>query len=131
MKDNLLGNKVRELREKNGWSQEYLAKLMGYKDRGSICKIENGRPVSQKIIVKLADVLNTRPSYLMGWEDNMTEEDEKYLNMVKSLSSKVTESSAQSEYTKALIDYINENDVTKEELEEMLDYLKFKVNSRK
>ena len=53
-----LANKVRIRREELGWSQEELAKRMGYSSRTSINKIENGRPCSQKIIVRLAEALD-------------------------------------------------------------------------
>ena len=66
-----LASKVKQRRIELGLSQEELAKKMGYSSRTSINKIENGRPVSQKIIVRLAEALETTPAYLMGWEDNL------------------------------------------------------------
>lgn len=66
-----LGNKVKTRREALGLSQEELAFKMGYKSRTSINKIENGREVSQKIIVKLAEALHTSPAYLMGWDEEI------------------------------------------------------------
>lgn len=86
-----LGNKVKTRREELGFSQEELAFKMGYKSRTSINKIENGRDVSQKIIVKLAEVLQTSPAYLMGWEDQEKE--------------KPTAEDGLSENIKALIDF--------------------------
>lgn len=71
-----LGEKIRFRREAMNMSQEELARRMGYKSRSSINKIENGRPVSQKIIFRLAEVLDTTPAYLMGWnEEKPTAED--------------------------------------------------------
>ena len=64
-----LGEKVKQRRIELGMSQEELAKKMGYSSRSSINKIEKGRPITQKIIVRLAKVLNVSVSYLMGWED--------------------------------------------------------------
>ena len=64
-----LGDKVRQRREELGLSQEQLANAMGYSSRSSINKIENGRPCTQKIIVRLADALNVSIPYLMGWEE--------------------------------------------------------------
>lgn len=72
-----LAEKVRSRRCELNLSQEELAKRMGYSSRTSINKIENGRPCSQKIIARLADALNTTPSYLMGWEDNQKETSKK------------------------------------------------------
>lgn len=62
--------RVRQRRIELGMTQDELAKKMGYSSRSSINKIENGRNVTQKIIVKLANVLQTTPSYLMGWEQS-------------------------------------------------------------
>lgn len=71
-----LGTKVKMRREELGWSQDELAQRMGYKSRSSINKIEMGRPISQKIIFRLAKVLNVKISYLMDWEneESVTEE---------------------------------------------------------
>lgn len=68
-----LSKKVKKRREELGWSQEELAKKMGYSSRTSINKIENGRPCSQKIIVRLAKALETTPSFLMGWQEDEIE----------------------------------------------------------
>lgn len=64
-----LAERVKWRREELGLSQEQLALQMGYSSRTSINKIENGRPCSQKIIVRLADALKVSVPYLMGWED--------------------------------------------------------------
>ncbi len=64
-----LSDRVRCRREVLGLTQDELAKRMGYKSRVSINKIENGRPVSQKIIVRLADALGVSVPYLMGWDE--------------------------------------------------------------
>lgn len=64
-----LSDRVRLKRKELGLTQEELAIRMGYKSRVSINKIEMGRPITQKIIIKLAKALNTTPAYLMGWEE--------------------------------------------------------------
>lgn len=69
-----LSDKVRRRREELGLTQEELALRMGYKSRVSINKIENGRPVSQKIIVRLAEALDVTVPYLMGWDERSEEE---------------------------------------------------------
>ena len=68
-----LADKVRLRRMELGWSQEELASRMGYKSRSSINKIENGRPVTQKIIYRLSEVLDVPINYLMGWEEAIQE----------------------------------------------------------
>ena len=48
-----------------------------YNSRTSINKIENGREVSQKIIVRFAEVLGISPAYLAGWEDELKRRNKK------------------------------------------------------
>lgn len=64
-----LSKKVRIRREELGWSQDELARRMGYSSRSSINKIENGRPCSQKIIARLARALDVPIAYLMDWDE--------------------------------------------------------------
>lgn len=99
-----LAEKVRDRRIALGLSQHQLAIKMGYASRGSINKIEAGRPVTQKIIVKLADALDVTPAYLMGWN---TDENE------------------------TAIDYIKNLNLSKDEINEIIDYVNFLVSKRK
>lgn len=69
-----LSDRVRRRREELGLTQDMLAQRMGYKSRVSINKIENGRPVSQKIIARLADALDVSIPYLMGWDEKPAED---------------------------------------------------------
>lgn len=69
-----LSDRVRSRREELGLTQDMLAQRMGYKSRVSINKIENGRPVSQKIIARLADALDVSIPYLMGWDEKPAED---------------------------------------------------------
>lgn len=64
-----LADKVKKKRIELGFSQDELAKKMGYTSRSSINKIEKGREVSDKIVHKLADALDVSFSYLMGFEE--------------------------------------------------------------
>ena len=71
-----LGEKIKLRREELGMSQEELAKLLGYKSRSSINKIELQKSdITQHKIVAFAKALKTTPAYLMGWVDS--EETEK------------------------------------------------------
>lgn len=59
-------DRIRELRMEKGMSQDDLARLLGYKDRSMITKIEGGKvDISQKKIVAFANALGTTPRYLM------------------------------------------------------------------
>ena len=63
-----IGNNILLLRKQLGWSQEELAKRMGYKSKSTINKIELGKnDIPQSKIVQFAEVLGTTPAFLMGW----------------------------------------------------------------
>ena len=64
-----LGNRVKLLREKKGMTQIELAERLGYKSKSSVAHIENGRDIPRAMVVTLAEILDTTPAYLMGWED--------------------------------------------------------------
>ena len=69
-----VGDNISIIRKRLGWTQEELAKKMGYKSKSTINKIELGiNDIPQNKIVQFAEVLYTTPAQLMGW----TEEEEK------------------------------------------------------
>lgn len=66
-----VGDRIRELREYRGLTQEQLAKKLGLSGKSSISKIEkSGDDITLKNIERIADALYASPSYLMGWIDN-------------------------------------------------------------
>ena len=66
----LIGQRVKRLRESLGMSQESLAFAVGYQSRSSINKIELGKTdLSQSRIIELATALNTTPRYLLDGDD--------------------------------------------------------------
>lgn len=68
-----IGNNIRKARENLGWTQEELARRMGYKSKSTINKIEMGiNDIPQSKIVKYAEVLGVSPSALMGWVNEET-----------------------------------------------------------
>ena len=65
-----IGKRIRIKREELGITQEELAKLLGYKNKSTIAKIENGtNDITQSKVVDFAHVLHTTVAYLMGWAD--------------------------------------------------------------
>ena len=65
-----LYDRIRSRRTELGLTVEELAHKMGYKDKSSISKIENGKAdIPQSKIAAFADALETTPAYLMGWEE--------------------------------------------------------------
>lgn len=68
------GERINKIRCEKGMTQDELAQAVGYKSRSTIAKIESGeRDAPQSMIIALAKVLDTSPSFLMGWNDNSTE----------------------------------------------------------
>lgn len=68
-----IGDRIKSRRIELGYSQEYLAKLMGYKSRSTINKIELGvNDITQSKVSAFAQALNTSVSYLMGWDEEQS-----------------------------------------------------------
>ena len=71
-----LYKRIRKRREELGMSQEELAKKMGYKSRSSINKIEMGEnDIPQSKIATFAKVLLVSEAWLMGYDDQIKNED--------------------------------------------------------
>lgn len=69
--DYTIYEKIKNRRIELGYSQEELAKLMGYKSRSTINKIESGQvDITRNKIAKFAKVLQVKASYLMGWTND-------------------------------------------------------------
>lgn len=63
-------DRIKAERERQGLTQEDLAKRCGYQNKSSICKVEaSGDEVTRKKLSKIADALNVSIFSLMGWED--------------------------------------------------------------
>lgn len=68
-----IGARIRNKREEIGMTQEDLAKILGYKNKSTIAKIENGtNDIVQSKVIEFANALHTTVGYLMGWNDNST-----------------------------------------------------------
>ena len=64
-----IGERIKDRRKALKLSQRDLAKKMGYADHSTITKIEAGKvDLPQSKIVQFAEVLETTPAVLMGWE---------------------------------------------------------------
>ena len=72
-----IGKSIRAKREELHMTQEELAKLLGYKNKTTITKIENGtNDIVQSKVVEFAKALNTTIPYLMGWENDAETSDD-------------------------------------------------------
>lgn len=65
-----VGERIKKRRIALGLSQTDLAKRMGYTNKTTISKVENGRDnITTDRVRKFADALHCSTSYLMGWEE--------------------------------------------------------------
>ena len=65
-------NRIKKLRLQRGWSQEELAKKIGYADKTSIAKIEAGKvDLPQSKIIAFSNVFFVTPSYLMDGNNSL------------------------------------------------------------
>ena len=66
-----VGERIKQIREEKGLSQEELAKRLGLKNKSSVCKIEkSGNKVSAPSIYKYAEALGTTVARIMGWSQD-------------------------------------------------------------
>lgn len=85
--DNTFGENLKRLREKNNLSQDDLARMMGFKDRSAITRIEKGNnSVSYENIIKFSKIFNESPLVFFK-SDNEQEEDpySEYLPYIKNM----------------------------------------------
>lgn len=70
-----IGIRIKRKREELKLTQDELAKLLGYKSKSTINKIELGiNDITQSKIALFAKVLHTTPAFLMGWTDGSVHE---------------------------------------------------------
>lgn len=68
-----IGKRIRDLRIKQGLSQTELGEKIGIqRSRMNKYEMETVGTIKKEIVEKLAQALNTTPSYLMGWGDYET-----------------------------------------------------------
>ena len=95
-------------------SQEEVANRMGLAHRVSVYNIEKGRPITQKVIVRLAKALETTPSYLMGWETD----------------SKPSVPKRYTDHLEKWNDEFGYEEFSEDELNELIKYAKFLIMQR-
>ena len=66
-----IGDRIARRRKELGMTQDELAIRVGYKSKAAISKIEtNVNDITQSMVVKFADALDTTVAYLMGWDSS-------------------------------------------------------------
>lgn len=73
--NDLMAQRIKELRTKKGLSQEQLAELLGLQ-KSAIAKYEKGRVINIKrsTIANMAEIFHCNPSYIMGWDEETLDE---------------------------------------------------------
>lgn len=62
-----IGRRIRNERERQGLTQDELARKMGYKNRSVVSMMEAATELSLKKVKKVATALKVDPGYLMGY----------------------------------------------------------------
>lgn len=66
-----IGDRIKARRTELGLTQADLARILGYKSKTTIAKIESGtNDIQQSKVVAFAKALGTSSAYLMGWTDD-------------------------------------------------------------
>jgi transcriptional regulator with XRE-family HTH domain len=72
-----VGERIKELREKHGWTQREFAKRLGI-SYSVVNRIELGkRPIEDKELAKIADIFDVTTDYLLGRSESIYTKDEK------------------------------------------------------
>ncbi|MDR2513773.1 MAG: helix-turn-helix transcriptional regulator [Christensenellaceae bacterium] len=70
-----IGDRIRELRERRGLTQEEVGSHLNV-NKATVQRYESGNiDIKRKTALLLAEVLQTTPAYIMGWEDEVVEPD--------------------------------------------------------
>lgn len=85
----LLGKRIKELRGKKGWSQQYLSDIININQK-NLSKIECGTVFPSKYLDKLADAFEIKLSEIFEFEHLEYSVDEKK-NLVNSMMNKFDE----------------------------------------
>jgi len=65
-----IGSRIKRRRIELGYSQDELARKLGYNSRSTINKIENGtNDITQSKLFDFSVALDTSVPYLMGWDE--------------------------------------------------------------
>lgn len=116
----MIGQNIKKMREIKGWSQEQLARKMGYKSKSTINKIEkNINDVSQTTLNKFADVFQCDITDLLIESFSTPEEFE--LQWHRSGGGRHPLEITDAEY-ELILEYRNADEVTKETINRLLKY---------
>lgn len=80
-------NRIKQLREHKGLSQEALGQLLGT-TRSAVSKYESGKiPLNDELILKLTDLFNVSSDFLLGKDPVLTDEQRELYEEILKLDS--------------------------------------------
>ena len=81
-----VGTRIKEERERKGWTQEELASRCGYGHKSSISKVEAaGDKVSSKKVKRIAEALGVSVGKLMGWDETYSKAKQLFIENYEAL----------------------------------------------
>lgn len=106
-----VGERIRDRRKQLGFSAEYIAGRLDCSP-ATVYRYENGyiEKVPTATVAAIADILDTTPAYLMGWEDINAEQ------------------RGEDEVTRKLLDFVDT--ATADELRQLLDFIAYLLSRR-
>jgi|SRR5690625_134517 len=122
MKREVLSRRLKNLREERGYLQKYVADKIGVRSN-TLSGYENGtRSPDPDMLVSLANLYDVTTDYLLGKTEkpNVTEDDEKAA-LIEEMAKK---------YPDADIMFDNLAEMTVEQLREVDDFIKFKLQKK-
>ncbi|UUI41140.1 helix-turn-helix domain-containing protein [Oceanobacillus oncorhynchi] len=126
MNESILPKRLRELREKNGYLQKYVADKIGVRSN-TLSGYENGtRNPDPDIIRDLADLYNVTTDYLLGRTDTPNYEQELHTKGLEYYTKKIA-----AEYPEVDLMFKDLESFTAEEMKEVYEYIKFKKSQKK
>lgn len=88
-----IGAQIKARRQQLGLTLDQLAQKMGYKDKSSISKIENGKAdIPQEKVERFARALDTSVSYLMGEETDTSQPQDRLIAFYGEVKDRLDES---------------------------------------
>lgn len=130
-----VGSRIKDRRIELGWTLDELAAKVGYSDKSTLSRVENGKSdMPLKKLDKIAQVLDVTPAYLIGFtEDDIPDglNKELYLNYVHDSSNPDFLATIEGTPSDDLCIKIKASDLNDSEVDYMDKQLDFIVGQRK
>lgn len=86
----MFGERLNTLLKQNKMTQTRLGELVGLSSPAISMILKNERKPSYEVLEKICKVLNTSPSYMMGFEEQITDSDRALLQAFKTMATAQT-----------------------------------------